>query len=674
VKRIAATAWRWPDALVLGLAGGLFLFLGLLPFHLVIKRLVPGPIGTYWKEGLLAILIVLWAALCWRERRLQLTGTPLDMAAGAYLGLLVLRFFIDGAGWVPAWGLYMSVLYFPLFWIVPAALRGRPTLQKALLALLVGLGAALALGGLLEFVLDVALWPSVELVQRQGFADVSIYGTQTRRVYFTLDSPTTLANTLALLLPLALGLLATARRLWARVAAGLAALLMAGCIVVTFSRGIWVASAATLLVMGALSRPSLQTSLPRGARRGWLAALGGLLLLVAGVWGLTRIASSGENAGSEAGVMELPPSAFQTAPVKPTGPALLDLHPGRGLPLAQVWTLSDPITSEADTRRVLYHHPPASGRDELAYTVEVPENGALQFAIALAPETWSPNRGDGASFQIFVTGTEGSKRQEFVFTRYINPKHNPSDRRWRNYLVDLSPWAGQTVHMSLITEAGPAGDWAFDWAGWAEPQVVEVEPGFYDTATSDNPIVRHVRSIADWVRDETNRDRLAAWSQGLAAWRAAPLWGQGLGTTGAAALRTQPGQALITESQVLKALVELGPLGLLVWGFLWLQIARVALQVYRATLDIRARTAVRGRTAVRARTAVRGRLMLLAILASLLVAFVEGWVYQNLEAKQVNAIFWTLVGLLALSTRPDGAALDRYGESHLRSPEEQAEE
>jgi hypothetical protein len=30
-----------------------------------------------------------------------------------------------------------------------------------------------------------------------------------------------------------------------------------------------------------------------------------------------------------------------------------------------------------------------------------------------------------------------------------------------------------------------------------------------------------------------------------------------------------------------------------------------------------------------------------------LVVFIEGWVYQNLEVKQVNAYFWTIVGVLA---------------------------
>ena len=92
----------------------------------------------------------------------------------------------------------------------------------------------------------------------------------------------------------------------------------------------------------------------------------------------------------------------------------------------------------------------------------------------------------------------------------------------------------------------------------------------------------------------------------------------------------------MTESQVLKALVELGLPGLLVLAYLWHQNARVGYAAYREADD-----------------PVR-RILLLGILTSLLVAFAEGWVYQNLEVKQVNAYFWTLVGALAFLTAAGG--------------------
>jgi O-antigen ligase len=503
-----------------------------------------------------------------------------------------------------------------------------------------------ALGGLAEFVLDVPLWPSDELLQRQGFSDMYIYGTHVRRVYFTFDSPTTLANTLALLLPLALALTLLARRIWARLAAGLAASLMAACIVVTFSRGIWVATAFSLLVVGLLSgvlRSSLVLSpveVKDGfVRRNWriLLIAAGTLALISLAWGVATVLRPGQAASAYLGVVELSPAAYEAAPVTGVSQELLRVEPVHGEAVIQTWTLLDPIAGRDDVRIVLYEHPPESGKIEIIYCVTVPDAGALRFAIALSPEVWSPEKGDGASFQIYVAEPDApqdgvlslSKEGQFVFVRYYNPKPNPSDRRWRNFMVDLSPWAGRTVNLSLITEGGPAGDWAFDWAGWAELQVVSVEPGYFGSAQTENAILRHIGSILDWARDETNRDRLAAWSLALNAWRAAPLWGNGLGSTGVAALRTHPERAFVTESQVLKALVELGLPGLLALAYLWFQIARVGLRAYRATGD------------------PTRQALLLGILTSLLVIFIEGWVYQNLEVKQVNAYFWTLVGTLA---------------------------
>src|SRR5690606_18867329 len=182
-----------------------------------------------------------------------------------------------------------------------------------------------------------------------------------------------------------------------------------------------------------------------------------------------------------------------------------------------------------------------------------------------------------------------------------------------------------------IAEPGPDHNDAYDWAGWADLELGSIDPAFIEANRTPqvNPVARHITSITDWAQDESNRDRLGAWNLGLAAWRENPLWGSGLGVTGAAAFRTMPEQAIATESQVLKALVELGIPGLLVWGFLWYAIGSLIVRTYRREED------------------ASRRLLVLALAASMLIVFVEGWVYQNLEVKQVNAYFWTLTGMLA---------------------------
>ena len=48
-------------------------------------------------------------------------------------------------------------------------------------------------------------------------------------------------------------------------------------------------------------------------------------------------------------------------------------------------------------------------------------------------------------------------------------------------------------------------------------------------------------------------------------------------------------------------------------------------------------------------------MMVLGIFCSLVIIFIECWVYQNMEVKQVNALFWTLLGMLTfLSVHSDG--------------------
>lgn len=628
--RTKQTSSKLSDILDWAMFSGVLLFLLALPFHLVIKKLIPDPMGTYWKEILLGVLVLLWAIRSLLARRLLLTRTPLDWAVLIFLGVLLVRFVLDRDWWVGAWGLYASIMYLPLFWIVASVLHSRPARLIPLVASLVGVGALVAVGGLLEFVWNVPLWPSDEMVQNHGFPGVFIYATNIRRVYFTFDSPTTLANTLATLLPLSLALILISRRLLARLAAALAAALMVACIVVTFSRGIWVATVLSLAVMGVWL---VLSSRPRRnlIRRNWkpLVVVVGALILIALAWAAAWFAWKPWEASTYEGVVELSSAAYDTAPASGAGQELLQAEPLMGDAITQTWSLLDPITGQDDLRHVLYQHPPETGKTEVIYRVVVPAAGALRFAIALSPEVWSPQNGDGVRFQVYVADAAAPQEGQLVFTRYINPKYNITDRRWRNFLVDLSDWEGKEVHLSLLTDAGKVGDWSFDWAGWAEPQLISVAPGAFDSAQVEGGIARHTGSIADWTQDETNRDRLSAWSQGLAAWRTSPLWGTGLGTTGVAALRTRPETALVTESQALKALVELGPLGLLALAFLWFQIGLVGYRTYRAMEDS------------------RQQILLVGILTGLLVVLVEGLVYQNLEVKQVNAYFWTMVGSVA---------------------------
>ena len=610
----------WLDRII---SVGILVFLGLLPFHLVIKRLVPDPVGTYWKEALLVILVLLWGVRCVLARKLLVSGTSLDLPVLLYVGVILVHLVLDRSGSVAQWGAYISILYLPLFWLVPLTLRRFPRLVNGLIIGLTTIGALVSLGGILEFLLDKPLWPSVELTMRQGFPDMYVYGTHLRRVYFVFDSPTTLANTLAIILPLAILTIFLSRKLWVQVLAGVSASMLFTTILITFSRGIWVALALTALVVILIK--VLTDHNWKFLTRALLAGLAGFIILVV-VWATTPITESNVDQFS----IEILPATYENLALGGQVISLEDSTPIEGTPEKQVWTIFDPIERRDDTREVVYTHPEKDAPMELIYDVMVPESALLRFSIALSPEVWTPEKGDGVNFKIYIRekGTEGG---EFMFIRYINPKANPSDRRWRNYAVDLSAWSGKEVYLSLIAEAGPVGDYSYDWAGWADLDLGTAADGYVAANWPEpkNPVSEHLVSITDWTKDESNRDRMAAWNMAFKAWRQAPIWGNGLGTTGTAALRTIPQTAIVTESQPLKAIVELGIPGILVWGYLWFIIFQTALSLYRNESKL------------------ERKILILGILSSLLITFIDGLVYQNLEVKQVNAFFWTLVGMLA---------------------------
>ena len=128
----------------------------------------------------------------------------------------------------------------------------------------------------------------------------------------------------------------------------------------------------------------------------------------------------------------------------------------------------DYFTIGAEQKRVLFLHPDS----RLEYAVDLagfqnPSGLDLKFDIAMAPESWT-QEGDGAGFAVYIVA-DGITRQ--LFSAYIDPKHNEADRRWHPHVIDLSAYAGKSVAIIFETNAGPAGDSRYDWAGWGEPRL-----------------------------------------------------------------------------------------------------------------------------------------------------------------------------------------------------------
>jgi tetratricopeptide (TPR) repeat protein len=125
---------------------------------------------------------------------------------------------------------------------------------------------------------------------------------------------------------------------------------------------------------------------------------------------------------------------------------------------------NDYFAIDGDERRVLFMHPDSSAR----YTVDVPVDSTLTFAVATDPGSWE-QPGDGVTFTVYV---ETDQSTEQIFSTYIDAKQDEAARRWHPYSLDLSEYEGQTVTIILETGSGPAGDCRFDWAGWGTPRLL----------------------------------------------------------------------------------------------------------------------------------------------------------------------------------------------------------
>jgi tetratricopeptide (TPR) repeat protein len=126
----------------------------------------------------------------------------------------------------------------------------------------------------------------------------------------------------------------------------------------------------------------------------------------------------------------------------------------------------DYFTIQGQRHRVLFMHPDSS----TGFTVIIPSEDSirLSFGLGIAPEAWD-QAGDGVTFLIHI---QSESDDHTIFSKYIDPKNNIQDRRWYFETINLSKYQGQTVKITLETQAGPDGDPRYDWAGWAAPKLI----------------------------------------------------------------------------------------------------------------------------------------------------------------------------------------------------------
>jgi hypothetical protein len=126
------------------------------------------------------------------------------------------------------------------------------------------------------------------------------------------------------------------------------------------------------------------------------------------------------------------------------------------------------VTIEGQTKPSIFQHPTSRMTFK---QVSIPNDAWLRVSVALMPEAWEKTN-DGVLFRFGVS--DGRTYDELV-KQHVNPRLNPSERRWIPLEVDLSQYAGSQVDLIFNTNAslpGQGEDAGNDWAVWGEPEIV----------------------------------------------------------------------------------------------------------------------------------------------------------------------------------------------------------
>jgi len=111
-------------------------------------------------------------------------------------------------------------------------------------------------------------------------------------------------------------------------------------------------------------------------------------------------------------------------------------------------------------------HPPS----RVSWKVEIKPHTKLIFGASFSPDVWD-KPGEGCWYLVKVKTRLG--KEKVVFSHYLDPKHNPDERKWNDFMVDLGQFAGKKVELILETKTERSNDWCV--AFWSRPYLTEGE-------------------------------------------------------------------------------------------------------------------------------------------------------------------------------------------------------
>jgi hypothetical protein len=130
-------------------------------------------------------------------------------------------------------------------------------------------------------------------------------------------------------------------------------------------------------------------------------------------------------------------------------------------PNAEAFTVGSTTLAGQTKRSIAAKNP-----SRVAWNVTIPEKAWLVVSAGLLEEAWTV-KGDGVVFRISLNDDE-------ILNMVVDPFGDPGARKWNDFELDLSEFAGETVNVFLKTFASTPGrnNLEGDMPVWGEPRIV----------------------------------------------------------------------------------------------------------------------------------------------------------------------------------------------------------
>jgi hypothetical protein len=120
---------------------------------------------------------------------------------------------------------------------------------------------------------------------------------------------------------------------------------------------------------------------------------------------------------------------------------------------------------QGQSEPVLLQRPPT----RITYELLIQKPAVFKTATYIDPATWDVS-GDSVRFEIYIT-TDGETPEKPVFSHYLTHDKNLAEQTPYSVEINLSPYKGKKIGLTLVTTPATSGDSGSIKPGWINPRI-----------------------------------------------------------------------------------------------------------------------------------------------------------------------------------------------------------